>query len=341
MSPRTRRYLHMLGTILALMVALVAVLVGILLLRNEPWVAMAYFAGAAALIGYIVYAQRRSTALVDEEAKKLREEADQVFQRLHASPELASGVTLRWRTRTYVAFVVLLLGAGAIVLWGWNARAWLPITLGGLVFAWAAKSLLARLAEPDVLLVGPSGIEDKIRFGLIPWQDIQKVFLHQFEVKGTKGATLSIGVRDAAAYLGRLGPFARLSLRADTLGLSDDLTFQLQTLNMAPLVLFRAIRAFHERALPAGAITGSDNFYMVDLEGARLKQLMGELEKMPGAPGRRSEELVARMDAALKADKERFSRTRVEVQKTNWVLIIVVVLALLVAALFGAGVFSR
>jgi hypothetical protein len=164
-------------------------------------------------------------------------------------------------------------------LWGWNARAWLPITLGGLVFAWAAKSLLARLAEPDILLVGPSGIEDKIRFGPIPWQDIEKVFLHQFEIKGSKGATLSVGVRDPAAYRARLSPLGRLSLRADTLGISDDLRFQLQTLDMAPPVLFRVIRAFHERALPAGAISGSDSFYMVDLEGAKLKQAMAALRK--------------------------------------------------------------
>lgn len=110
---------------------------------------------------------------------------------------------------------------------------------------------------------------------------------------------------------------------------------------MAPLVLFRLIRAFHERALPAGAISASDNFYMVDLEGARLKQLMGELAKTSGAPTSRHEELVARMDAVLKADKERFSRTRVQAEKTNWPLIVVVVLALLMALLFGAGVFSR
>jgi hypothetical protein len=243
----------MLGAVLALLVTLITALVGVLLLHKEPWVAMAYFAVAAVLIGYVLYAQRRSTALVEEEAKQAREEADQVFRRLHASPELASGVTLRWRARTYVGFIVLLLGAGAVVVWGCNAREWLPITLGGLMCAWAAKCLLARLAEPDVLLVGPSGIEDKIRFGLIPWQDIQKVFLHQFEIKASKGATLSIGVRDPAAYLARLSPLGRLSLRAETLGLSNDLDFQLQTLNMAPLVLFRLIRAFHERTLPAGA----------------------------------------------------------------------------------------
>lgn len=179
---------------------------------KELMPALGYFVAVAALIGYIVYAGRRSTALVEEEAQQVREEADRVFHRLDASPELTGGVTLRWRARTYVAFIVLLLAAGAVVVWGWGARPWLLLALGGLTFAWAAKSLLTRLAEPDILLVGPSGIEDKIRFGLIPWQDIEKVFLHQFEVKGRKGATLSVGVRDPAAYLARLGPIGRLSL---------------------------------------------------------------------------------------------------------------------------------
>lgn len=42
-----------------------------------------------------------------------------------------------------------------------------------------------------------------------------------------------------------------------------------------------------------------------------------------------------------KTDKERLSRTQVQAEKTSWALIVVVVLALLMALLFGAGVFSR
>lgn len=326
----------MLGAILALIVAVVAGLVGLFLLRKEPMLAAGYLAAAAVLVSYVIYAQRRSVALVQEEAQRSAEAAERAFERLRSSPELTTGVTLRWRARTYVAFVLLLVASGAAVVWGWNERIWLALGLGAPIFAWAAKSLLARLAEPDVMRVGPAGIEDLIRFGMIPWQDVTKVFLHEYEVKGTKAADLSIEVRDPAAYLSRLGPLARLSRRAETLGLSNDLRFQLQTLNVAPGVLFRVIRAFHERALPAGAISGTDSFYMVDLEGAKLKQALVEL-----AQSGRHEELVARMDAVIKADKERLSTTRVQAEKTNWAAIVVVVLLLVFALLLGAGVFSR
>lgn len=297
-----RRYLHMLGAVLAVFGVLVLGLLGISAgVGRELMPATGYFIAVALLIGYIVYAQRRSTALVQEEAQASREQAEQAFERLRSSPELTTGVTLRWRARTYVLFVVILIGAGAAAVWGWNERIWLALGLGAPIFAWAAKSLLGRLAEPDVMRVGPQGIEDLIRFGTIPWQDVTKVFLHEYEIKGTKVADLSIEVRDPAAYLSRLGPLARLSHRAETLGLSTDLRFRLQTLNMAPGVLFRIIRAFHERALPAGAISGSGPFYMVDLEGAKLKALMDELENIGGGPI--PPDLAVRMDAAIKADK--------------------------------------
>ncbi len=306
-----------------------------------------FFAAVAALVGYIVYAQRRTVALVKEEAERSREEADRVFERLSASGTLMTGVSLRWRARTYVGFIVVLVAAGAAGVWAWSERSWLLLALCGLGFAWAAKSLLTRLGEPEVLRVGPMGIEDKIRFGLIPWQDIESVSLHEYEIKGTKAASLSIGVRDPKAYTQRLGPLARLSLRADTLGFSDDLRFQLQTLDMEPLSIFRVIRVYHERTLPAGAIFGTGNYYRVDLEGAKMKKVMAELEKTfagsaaaPGPPTRQQEELVARMDALLKAGNEQISKTRAQAEKTNWPAIIAVVAALLISLLIGAGVFK-
>jgi hypothetical protein len=106
-----------------------------------------------------------------------------------------------------------------------------------------------------------------------------RIHRREYEIKGTKAATLSIGVRDPEAYSRRLGPIARFLLRVGTLGFSDDIRFELQTLDMAPLALFRLIRAFHERVLPAGAISGTDSYYRVDLEGGKLKEVMADLEK--------------------------------------------------------------
>ena len=346
MSLRAQRYLHTLGAIFAVFAAIVVGLIGISPVGKEVMPAAGFFAVVAALVGYVVYAHRRTGALLKEEAESSRNEADRAFEQLSASPTLMTGVSLRWRARTYTLFIVVLVGAGAGGVAAWSAQSWLLLGLCALGFVWAAKNLLARLAEPEVLRVGPLGIEDKIRFGLIPWQDIQSVFLHEYEIKGTKAASLSIGVRDPKAYALRLGPLARFSRRAETLVPSDDIRFQLQTLDMAPLAIFRVIRAFHERALPAGAIFGTDNYYRVDLEGVKLKQLMAELEKSvgsasaSGAPTRQQEELLARMDGLLKADKERISSPpRAPVEKTNWVAIVAVVTILLAALLYG--VFKR
>jgi hypothetical protein len=348
-TPRARRYLHTLGAIFALLAVIVLGILGIASVGEDLMPQAGVFAAfVALLLGFIVYAQRRATALVKDEAKLSREEADRAFERLSASPALTTGVTVRWRARTYVLFLVVLVAAGAVATGAWSERSWLLLALAGLSFAWAAKALLARLREPDVLQVGPMGIEDKIGFGLIPWRDIESVFLHEYEIKGTKAASLSIGVRDPGAYSRRLGPVARFWSRAETLGISDAIRLQIQTLDIAAPVLFRVIRAFHERAVPAGAIWGTDNYYQVDLGGAKLKQVMAELEKTfagpapaSGVPTKRQEELMARMDAVIKAENERISTTRARAEKTNWAAILAVVLALLIALLVGAGVFNR
>ena len=300
-----------------------------------------HFAAIVALVGFIVYAHRRTTALVKEEAEQSRREADRALEPLSVSTALATDLTLRWRAGTYVSLIVLLVVLGAAAAWMWSERSWLLLGLSGLMFAWTAKMLLGRVREPDVLRVRPMGIEDSIGVGLIPWQDIKSVFLHESEIKGTKSTSLSIEVRDA--YLQRLGPVARFGVRLGTLGSGNTIRIQVQTLNMAPLALFRLIRAFHERALPAGAISGNDGYYVVDLPFGELKQIMAELQKTASASGgpRRAEELAARMDTLIKADIERISRPPAPAEKTNWAAIIALVLALLIALLVGAAAFTR
>jgi hypothetical protein len=338
----------MLGAIFAVLAVIVLGMIGISPAGKEVMPPVGFFVGIAVLVGYIVYAQRRATALVTEEANLSREEADRAFERLSATPALTTGVSLRWRTRTYVGLIVVLVATAAGAALGWAERSWLLLALSGLMFMWAAKTLLARLAEPVVLRVGPMGIEDTFRFGLIPWQDIESVSLGEYEIKGTKAATLSVGVREPGAYWRRLGPVPRFRLRAETLGFSDDMRFELQGLDMAPLALFRLIRAFHERLLPAGAISGTDNYYRVDLEGGKLKEVIAELEKTfaastlrSAAPTRRQEELMARMNALIKVDDKRISGSRVRAAKMNRAAILAIVIALLIALLAGASVFGR
>ncbi|HEX6295348.1 MAG TPA: hypothetical protein VFZ74_02115 [Burkholderiales bacterium] len=344
MTPRASRRLYFsLGAIFALFAL---VLLGILALSpagRELMPQAGFFGAIALLVGYIVYAKGRTTALLKEEADASREEAERAFEQLCAGPALTTGVSLRWRARTYVVAVVVLLGAAAVAALGWSEGSWVVLGASGLVFAWVAKALLARLAEPEMLLVSPQGIEDRRRYGLISWQDIESVFLHEYEIKGTKAAVLSITVREPEAYMQRLAPLARFLLRAERLGLSQDIRLPLQGLDMAPLAVFRLIRAFHERTLPAGAIEGNDNFYTVDVEAARLKQLMADFEKTRAVPGsasgaktRRQEELLARMEGLTKADRDRALQTRARARKTQWTAVAVAI-ALVIAVLLAAA----
>ena len=288
MSPTAQRYLHMLGTIFAVLAAIVLALIAIAAaITGALPEAAAAVAAVAVLVGYVVYAHRRTSALLKEESELARAKADSEFEGLSATA-LASGVSVRWRARTYVVLMVLLAAAAFGVDIGWNERAWPMLGASALCVVWFAKMLLARLAEPEVLHDGPIGIEDKARFGLIPWADIKRVFLHEYRIKGSKMATLSIGVRDPGAYRQRLGPLKRFFVRAETPGIGDDIRIQVQALSMAPAVLFRVIRAFHERVVPAGAIEGRDNLYMVDVEFAKLKQLMGKIEPALAKPPRAS-----------------------------------------------------
>jgi hypothetical protein len=306
-----------------------------------------HYAAIAALLGYIVYAQRRTTALLKEEAEESRQEADRALAPLNMSTTLATGLIVRWRTRTYVGLVVMLIALGALAAWAWSERSWLLLALCALTLAWTARALLGRIREPEALRIGPMGIEDTIGVGLIPWQDIKSVSLHRSEIKGTKVANLSIEV--AEAYLQRLGPLARFGIRLDTLGFSNAIRIQVHTLDMAPVALFRLIRAFHERTLPAGAISGKDEFYMVDLPFGELKQVMAELEKALAGPAsasggltRRQEELAARLDAVMKARKEQTSTILARADKVrSWPTIVAVLLAVLIVVLVGVHMNAR
>ena len=295
MTPRARRYLYGLGSILAVF-PLIALGFVALSPGGRELMHAGHFAAIVALLGFVVYAHRRTTALVNEEAEQSRREADRALEPLSVSTALATGLTLRWRAGTYVRLIVLLVALGAAAAWMWSERSWLLLGLSSLMFAWTAKMLLGRVREPDVLRVGPMGIEDSTGVGLISWQDIKSVFLHESEIKGTKTASLSIDVRDPEAYLQRLDPVARFGVRLGPRGFGDAIRIQVQTLDMAPLALFRLIRAFHERALPAGAISGVDNYYVVDLPFGELEQIMAELRKTAsasGGPTRREQELAA------------------------------------------------
>lgn len=346
MSARARRYLYMLGVVLAvfplILLGFVAISPGGMDLMRE-W----HYAVIVALLGYIVYAQRRTTALLKEEAEESRQEADRALAPLNLSTTLGTGLILRWRARTYLGLLVMLIVLGASAAWAWSERSWLLLALCGLMLAWTASALLGRIREPDALRIGPEGIEDTIGVGLIPWQDIRSVSLLQSEIKGTKTASLSIDVSEA--YLQRLGPVARLRIRLDTLGYSDAIRIQVHTLDMAPLALFRLIRAFHERTLPAGAISGKDEFYMVDLPFGELKQVMAELDKTlvgpasaSGGPTPRQEELMVRLDAVVKAHQEQTSMTLARADKVRrWPAIVAVLLVVLTMLLVGTVVLSR
>ena len=331
MTPRALRYLHSFGAIFALLAAVALGLIALSPAGRALMPPVALVGAIVLLVGYVLYAKRRTTALLQAEERQSHEEADRAFAELSATPALTTGVALRWRARTYVLTVFVLLVGATVAVLGWSEGAWVVAAGGGLMFLWVAKTLLGRLAEPEVLLVGPQGIDDRMRFGLIPWQDIDGVFFQEREVKGTKVATLSIDVRNPEAYLQRLGPLARLSRRGEMLGFDDGIPLQLHGLDMAPRAVFRLIRAFHEKAVPSGAIEGNDNLYRVDAEGAKLKTLMADFEASPARASH--DELLARTEALAKRNRERLVEVRARVRKTQWMAIAVVIAFVVVLVL--------
>ena len=304
---------------------------------------------AALLLGYVAYAQRRTSKLLREEATQSGEEADREFARLSQGPAMTTGVTLRWRPRTYLMHVLALALLGIGLAWGRFEESWIIVAFFAAPLLLLARALFGRLRSPEVLRVGPAGIEDEVKFGLIPWQDVESASLYEDELKGVKVASLTIGVKDPEPYVRRLGPLARLWLRAETLGGSDAIRIQLQTLDMAPSTLFRIVRGFHERTLPAGAIFSLGNYYQVDIAGGKLRQAMAEADKefealkaSPGtAPTARLEELLARVETLgrdeLKASRERGDRYAARIKKAKpWlVLTIGLLVALVILVLLG------
>jgi hypothetical protein len=193
------------------------------------------------------------------------------------------------------------------------------------------------------------GIDDRGRFGLIPWQDIESVSLYEDEVKSAKIAGLTVNVRDPEPYVRRLRPLARFWARAEMMGGSAAIRIQLHTLDLAPSTLFRVVRGFHERTLPAGAILCLGNYYQVDPEGGRLRQAMAEVNRElealsadpAAAPTARLEELMERVKTLdreeLKASRERSDRVLAQIkkEKPRLVLAIGLLIALAVVALLG------
>jgi hypothetical protein len=138
----------MLGAIFATLAVFVLGSIALLSADTDATSLAGLIAGIAVLVGYIFYAQRRATALVKEVAALSRENADREIERLRASSALTTGVNVRWRARTYVACIVLLIGAATGAAMGWTARSGLLLVLSSLAFIWIFKTLLARLAEP-------------------------------------------------------------------------------------------------------------------------------------------------------------------------------------------------
>ena len=93
MTPRALRYLHSFGAIFALLAAVALGLIALSPAGRALMPPVALVGAIVLLVGYVLYAKRRTTALLQAEERQSHEEADRAFAELSATPALTTGVS--------------------------------------------------------------------------------------------------------------------------------------------------------------------------------------------------------------------------------------------------------
>lgn len=277
MSLKSSHYLYRIAAVVALCAAVGFGIACILAVTKGRQPEIQLYGVAAATFAWLVWlAKKRSKALQGEQTLVSRLTTEQFFDTFLQGPESVSGVGIKWNLGTCLISGVLAaaLCLGTLILA--QKGLWVIAGICGLLGAVVARSLVSILRQPERLHIGPQGLTDHSRFGVIPWAAIDKVSLVESHIKGVTKAMLHVKVDSIQPYLGRIGPVKRWLWTLDPA--ADVIPFPLQGHDVLPLSVFQVVRHFHERALPPGSISGEDNLYMVDRNGPRRNETSETLD---------------------------------------------------------------
>lgn len=263
-----KKLLYMFGVLVALIAVLTAGAIAFLGAKNGAWASVVVaIAVALAGVAFIWFAHGRTNALEAERHEHERSESAAVLD-----AALARRVTdSRFVARRKLLWLAVAIALAAMFVGGamltWSAGAYVPAGLLTLLAGMMMWFLLPALANREAIVVDVRGIGLPGRYDVIPWKAIYEAYFSTYELRGARVAEARLGVRDSARYRR-----SRWALSLGT-GSGDQVVVPLRGLDQTPETIFAAIRQFHERAAPRGALVGTGASYRVDPRAARLEAI--------------------------------------------------------------------
>lgn len=280
-------------------VALAAILIGVVgvlqSLRGGDILAAARAALWTCSFGLILFfAYRRSAAaerVGEARTAQTREANVAHWMRTDATGrELRARMPLRRALPAWGVLIALFGFGGYAAAQGgqaWLAAGVLLLAFGGLYL------FLRQLAMGDLLIISAHGIEDRRRYGVVPWSEIRSASL-AFNKHGLSTLPfLSIRVRDATTFRRRGPRLFRPSDRWEP-NVLDYLQIPLKWLDEPPERIFAAARRFNEQVVPRGTLFASGMDYWIDRDLGRMNAVSERILELGKATRREFEELEAK-----------------------------------------------
>lgn len=269
-GPRARRVYYMLGTIAALL-AIVGLAIWALVAASagRPLQAVVAAALIACSVGFVALAHRRTNALIEQAEEEDRAAGRADFERWARAGHGAFVAHIR--PLVYLALLPFACGLASLTFLAIKDAAWVLAALCGVFTFPFAALLLLYLRNREAFVIDSRGVDDRIYFGHIPWNEIRGAVLWSHEMRGLR-VELFLEVPDVRPYLARQGFIARIMSWGMTSG-GTTLRLPVKMLDQPPHAVFAALRQFHERAVPRGSMLGDGDSYRVEPMWARASEL--------------------------------------------------------------------
>jgi hypothetical protein len=269
-GPRARRFYYMLARIAALVIAVFGGAIGIVAsVHGYIKHALLDFSIMLLAIGFVAHADRRTKELEEEEVAEAAARAEGAVERWEGEGRSTFVAHIRLRTYLLSAVVVLIFLAG--VAFGVLGKSLLFTAISGAALLATLPRATKYFRNHEALVIGPLGIDDRLRYGLIPWSDIRAAHLFETETRGVRIAELMLEVKDRSHYSARQGFASRLLGSNARPG--NTLRVPLQILDLPAQTIISIARMQHEKVAPQGSLLGSDAGYAIDESWAKVRTI--------------------------------------------------------------------